>query len=33
MYKSYENKMKIVQEQRLELKMKFLLCYNMKLVI
>ena len=31
--KWYEVKMKIVQEQRLHLKMKFLLGYNMKIVI
>ena len=29
-YKEYEIKIKMVQEQCLELKMKFLLSYNMK---
>ena len=33
MSKQYEVKMKIVQEQRLQLKMKFLLSYNMEVVI
>ena len=32
-YKKYEIKTKIVQEQWLQLKMKFLLGYNMKIVI
>ena len=32
-YKQYEVKMETVQEQRLQLKMKFLLGYNMKVVI
>ena len=32
-YKQYEVKMKKVQEQRLQLKMKFLFGYNMKIVI
>ena len=31
--KYYEAKIKDVQEQRLQLKMKFLLVYNMKVVI
>ena len=31
--KYYEAKIKNVQEQRLQLKMKFLLVYNMKVVI
>ena len=31
-YKEYEVKIKIVQEQWLQLKMKFLLGYNMKIV-
>ena len=33
MYKEYEAKIKMVQEQWLQLKMKFLLDYNMKIVI
>ena len=32
-YKEYEGKPKIVQEQWLQLKMKFLLVYNMRIVI
>ena len=32
-YKKYEVKIKIVQEQWLQLKMKFLLGYNMKFFI
>ena len=31
--KEYERKIKMVQEQWLQLKMKFLLGYNMKIVI
>ena len=33
MYKGYENKIKMVQEQWLQLKMKFLLVCNMKIVM
>ena len=33
MYKEYEGKIKMIQEQELQLKMKFLLGYNMKIVI
>ena len=33
MYKEYESKIKMIQEQELQLKMKFLLGYNMKIVI
>ena len=33
MFKEYEGKTKMVQEQRLQLKMKFLLGSNMKIVI
>ena len=32
-YKEYEGKIKMVEEQWLQLKMKFLLGYNMKIVI
>ena len=32
-YKQYEAKMRIMQEQKLQLKMKFLLGYSMKVVI
>ena len=32
-YKQYEVKMKMVQKQQLHLKMKFLLGYNMQIVI
>ena len=32
-YKMYKVKMKVVQEQLLQLKMKFLLGYNVKIVI
>ena len=32
-YKEYEGKIKVVQEQWLQLKMKYLLGYNMKTVI
>ena len=32
-YKKYEIKTKMVQEQRLQLKIKFLMGYNMKFVI
>ena len=31
-YKEYENKMEMVEEQWLKLKMRFLLSYNMKIV-
>ena len=31
--KDYEGKTKIVQEQWLQLKMKFILAYNMKIII
>ena len=33
MYKEYESKIKMIQEQEVQLKMKFLLGYNMKIVI
>ena len=33
MHKEYEIKIKMVQEQWLQLKMKYLLGYNMKIVI
>ena len=32
-YKDYEVGMKMVEEQRPQLKMKFLLCYKVKIVI
>ena len=32
-YKEYEIEIKIVQEQRLQLKVKFLLGYNIKILI
>ena len=32
MYKEYENKIEMVEEQWLKLKMGFLLSYNMKIV-
>ena len=32
-YKEYEIEIKIVQEQRLQLKLKFLLGYNIKILI